>query len=214
MKKTAFLLAVTACALLTFSCKKENTPVPPPVAQTSPYIQLAAGNYWVYQWYDVDASGNATPRTETDSSYIEKDTVIQGKTYFKLVKGDLFGNKYSMYLRDSMGDIVTNAGARIFSATDFTDNLLSYYIGLPSDTVAKAIMRMEPEAVIPTPYGLFTVLNAKTTFYMYPGYTSAGAIRYMHAQYAPNVGLVVETAHPYISNPNYYEKKLLRYQLQ
>jgi hypothetical protein len=210
------LLACSAMAALTYSCKKETAPDPPAPAPPSPYIQLAEGNYWVYQLYDIDAAGNETPRNETDSCYIEKDTIIHGHTYFKLVKLVHYAPYKEIHcLRDSLSYLINSYGARLFATTDFTNDLGSYTIIAAGDTISRNVRRMdEADAVVATPFGLFTTLNAKTTIYMYPPYTTAGAIRYMNASYAPQVGLVIETIQPYLSSPAYVERRLLRYHIQ
>jgi len=41
------------------------------------YYQLKVGNYWIYQSYQIDSNGVATPENLWDSAHIEKDTIIR-----------------------------------------------------------------------------------------------------------------------------------------
>ena len=75
------------------SCKKDTEPEPTslPITTTYPnFSRLKVGNYWIYQQFDIDQNGNATPKNIFDSCYVEKDTLINGKTYMKIIKPSPF----------------------------------------------------------------------------------------------------------------------------
>lgn len=74
MKKACLFLPVLMLISL-FSCNKsdENDPQPP---ASEDFMALKVGNYWIYQNYDIDTNGVATPTDDWDSAYISKDTLI------------------------------------------------------------------------------------------------------------------------------------------
>src|SRR5688500_17959960 len=79
----SFLLLLS---LTVSSCKKEKEISPPPAKTYPDYSALKPGNYWIYERFDVDSNGNATPTGIYDSCYVEKDTQINGRTYMKYVE--------------------------------------------------------------------------------------------------------------------------------
>jgi len=64
--------------LLTLSCSNEEVS---PNKTIVTYMNLEIGNYWVYEWVEIDDLGAASPLNQRDSVFIEKDTIIDGKTY-------------------------------------------------------------------------------------------------------------------------------------
>ncbi|MEY4934662.1 MAG: hypothetical protein RIS64_1021, partial [Bacteroidota bacterium] len=77
--KCLFVIVVVLVA----GCKDKATDQPTTYAS---YSKLAVGNYWIYQQFNVDSNGNGTPTNVYDSVFVEKDTVINNHTYFKLYK--------------------------------------------------------------------------------------------------------------------------------
>ena len=84
MKSYSLILESFLCLLLFSSTKKQNDSTSVTVTYPN-YAAIAMGNYWVYQEFKIGLNGAATPLHITDSTYIEKDTVIANETYFKLV---------------------------------------------------------------------------------------------------------------------------------
>ncbi|MCX6304350.1 MAG: hypothetical protein NT040_05235 [Bacteroidetes bacterium] len=122
MKNLAVII-IAVLVVVAVSCKKdtENN-----VVVTKPdYFQLKVGNSWIYQSYYVDTNGVATPTGDFDSAYVEKDTVIRGFTYHKILENPyvLSWGQYSFYLRDSSGYLVNNHGYILASYVNFTDIL-------------------------------------------------------------------------------------------
>jgi hypothetical protein len=46
-------------------------------------IQLKVGNYWIYDAVNIDASGNITRFGSTDSVWIDRDSVVGNRTYYR-----------------------------------------------------------------------------------------------------------------------------------
>jgi hypothetical protein len=204
--------------LLIFSCKKdiEITPETLPSATETiypDYSNFATGNYWIYQRYTLDTSGNYTA-TVIDSCYIESDTVIDENKYYRYTEPYVGGGVISHLLRDSLHYIL-EFHRIIFSSRDFISVFKSgYQILNTGDTVCGYSSKMDDiNLSVIEPAGIFTTLTFKTTFNMYPPFNSAGTLRYSYSRYSENVGIVEESL-PFFSNSTNYEvRKLLRYHL-
>jgi hypothetical protein len=216
MKKQSIVILLVIIITVFFSCKKDKetpqTPAPSPVTYAN-YSKLATGNYWVYQQYDVDSVGNATIKNVVDSCYIEKDTLINSQTYYKMYRPNFIPSLSVSYLRDSLHYIVNSAGKILFSSEDFSNVLESHYqTAAPGDTVCHESRKMTDQNMsVSTPYGVFTTVNAKETYNMYPNWSYHGSTRYIHVRYAQNVGVVEEILPFFAGSPNYVERRLLRY---
>lgn len=218
MKKIVWVTLV-AVSVFIVSCKKDNDdtipdPVTPPAAETD-YMPLKTGNYWVYQRYEVDSSGNATALNVFDSCYVEKDTVINGATYAKLTRPDYLITGGTIYLRDSSDYVISWNGKLVFSDVDTATYFYShYYIDISSDTICFIQTKMtEMNTQSTVPAGTFVTCNAKTTYNMYPPYDAQGAVRTRHFRLGADVGIITETLEFFTSNPKYIERRLVRYHL-
>ena len=101
------LLTLALVSTAIYSCKKKKTD-PPPATVYANYAQLKVGNYWVYEQFEIDLAGNAASKNIFDSCYVEKDTMINAKSYFKVVKPNQnsISQKDILFLRDSLHYIV------------------------------------------------------------------------------------------------------------
>lgn len=217
MKNILLYSALAAISFSLVSCDDEDDPQSgnPPVVYDN-YAQLKTGNYWIYQHFQVDSLGNGTPLQVFDSCYVEKDTAINGNTYYKVFRPDPFTTGEDVfYWRDSLSYVVTPEGKLVFSSVDFTTVFDSYYYTVNTiDTVARITTQMaDANQSITVPAGTYNTVNCKTTFQMYPNWSSGGTYRYRHARYAMNVGIVAETFSFFASNPIYTERRLVRYHL-
>jgi len=205
------LLTGTIC-----SCKKDTDPQPPATSYPD-FSQLKVGNYWIYEQYDISSTSNATSRNIFDSCYVEKDTVILGKTYFKIVKPVWYypTQKDISYLKDSLHYIINSNGDILFSSQDFSNKLSSrYVISGGNDTISQVVKQMaDKNTTFTVPAGTFTTSNAQETHFIYPNYASAGNPRYRNIRYAENLGIVSETVLFFVSSPDYVERRLVRYHL-
>lgn len=217
-KKNLSLLCICVCvSILVFSCKDhDDNNIPDPITYDN-YAQLKVGNYWIYQHFNIDSSGNVTPTSTYDSCYVEKDTLFNGNIYFKMIRPNPYPPLPSAFLlRDSLHYVVDPAGEIYFSSQDFTTVFDDYYkiASNPGDTICRVIKKMkDKDWIVPTPAGSFITSNMKITYLMYPNWSFAGNERALSTRFSKNVGIVSETLPFFASNPNYVERRLVRYHL-
>ena len=154
---------------------------------------------------------------DADSSYIEKDTVINNKTYHKLIKYDFgFQKKIINCLRDSLHYIVSSNGTVFFSSQDFITTFNSgYNISSMNDTILYFETKMaDRDSVVDVPAGSFKTSAMRTTFNLRAAYAPEELrVRSKYNRYSKNVGLVSETEDFYAIYAFYREKRLVRYHL-
>ena len=215
---TKFIVPLFIAITCLFACKKEKQKEDEKVYPN--YSQLKVGNYWIYQRFEIDTFGRETALNQYDSCYIEKDMLINGKTYFKLVSPYVIPpTTESSYLRDSLHYIVNSSGQILFSSEDYTTIFYSGFITYDitdtlTDTICQILWKMETTPLtVSTPAGTYSTLNVKHTYLMYPNWAQAGNPRYLNHRYAKDIGMVQETLPFFASEPNYTEKRLVRYHL-
>ncbi|MGZ5244502.1 MAG: hypothetical protein ACXWDO_01555 [Bacteroidia bacterium] len=213
--KSALLVFTAFCV---FSCKKNKDPEikPEPRPVTYPdFSQLKVGNYWVYQWFDVDENGKDSATLDFDSSYVEKDTIIRNNKYFKIrTVGDIALVPVS-FLRDSLHYLINQNGNILFSSEDFNRIFYTYYPeGLPGDTICRVDLQTEEaKTQFQVPAGNLTTRNTKYTYSFYPKYTYGRNPRFTYNRYAENIGLVSEGMLWGVMDQGYSEKRLIRYKV-
>ncbi|MBL7774953.1 MAG: hypothetical protein JNK89_03075 [Saprospiraceae bacterium] len=219
MKNLNWALLCAMAAL--WACQKEPSN---PTLLFDNYSNLATGNYWVYEQYLLDSSGVYTPRNQTDSNYVEKDTLIDGRSYFKLqvVVAGAPPNVYqAVFLRDSLHYLVDASGRILFSSQNTTDTLDARHFVVQlshnpptQDTVAYISGKMQPnDETVQVPAGAFVTKNFRETYQMWPKYSAGGPVRYLQHRYAKNVGLVEETMGFYVGDASgkYLVRRLKRH---
>lgn len=218
MKQKAILLSVILISTIIYSCQKDNDPATPTPVTTYPgYSCLKSGNYWIYEQYDIDSLGNAISNNKYDSCYIEKDTIINNKTYLKMIRPKPYqpGQQDISFLKDSLHYIVNASGKILFSSQDFSSGFESVHIMAGAgDTICLMTRKMaDKDLSVTTPAGTFTTSDARETYSMYPNWSTAGNIRIIHKRYAENIGIVTETLPFFVASPKYIERRLVRYHL-
>jgi len=216
MRKTILPVFLFTLLVTTWSCKKDDEPITENPVTYDDYACLKTGNYWIYQQFTVDSLGNATPTDKYDSCYIEKDTVVDGKIYYKMIRPLYAGMQPTiLYLRDSLHYVVGITGSRYFSSQDFSSVFYYGVINFEGDTIAEQRMQMaNPNTSVSVPAGTFTTHDCQTQFQFHPPYNFNGNVRYQHARYAKNKGIVLETLPFFLSNPNFTERRLVRSYIQ
>lgn len=215
MKKLTIILSVTLLISFFFSCKKDKKGEPTPPITYANYSALKVGNYWIYEQFKIDETRKETSLNVFDSCYIEKDTLINSKIYFKVFRESIYPNSNWSFLRDSLHFIVNSKGKILFSSQDFSTTYNTrYVITGPSDTICKISMKMtDKNFITTTPAGSFKTINAKETFLYYPNWADPLYPTIKNVNYAENIGIVLETLPFYIGAPFYYERRLVRYHL-
>jgi hypothetical protein len=215
MKKAIFAGALLALSL--YACKDDPPPSTP--ADYPDFANLKVGNYWVYERYRLDTNGLYTPLGVFDSTFVEKDTVINGETYFKYMD-DQFGTQpgfEATFLRDSLHYLVNSGGRVVFSSENFVDTFFQRYLTLELshnnlDTLCFLFQKMTDDNVSATvPAGIFVTKNAQEVYLMEAPYDDGGQVRTVQKRYAEDVGIVEETLPFFISTPWYDVRRLVRY---
>lgn len=216
MIRNVHLILSIFIALLMLSCEKNDKSGDSPVYPD--YGCLKTGNYWIYQRFIVDSNGVATPQEVFDSCYVEKDTIVGGISFSKVVRPVYLPSYSPAYelLRDSLHYIVAPGGKILFSSQDFSSVFYSYaHLYQNGDTVYHVSMKMEDHAeVVITPAGSFSTLNCKSTYVLNPQFLPSPNPRFIHKRFARGVGLVVETLPFFASQPYTTERRLVRYSVQ
>ncbi len=225
MKKYFEIAIIAFVFIFINACKKKKTVEEPIISIANPTVykdfsKLKAGNYWVYQYFEVDTLGNATPYNKFDSCYFVKDTMIHGSMFAKVYRPTIPGlTPDFIFIRDSLHYQVNHYGEQLFSSVDFTNNLSTQYwlifsSLLNTDTASLNIRKMTDINVNTlVPAGTFTTLNSKLIWNIFPKYTYYQKTKYQNTKYAENIGIVAETLPFYFASIKYTERRLIRYKV-
>ncbi|MDR3679053.1 MAG: hypothetical protein P4L41_03730 [Flavipsychrobacter sp.] len=222
------IIFITICTMLAFTaCKKNKTTPQQPIDEViyPSYSMMKTGNYWIYRIYELDSNyATFDSLNTTDSIYVEKDTVIAGQTYYKYCQPEAAGSAvYTVkFLRDSLDYIVTSSGAIQFSSADFVSIFYTHYrIDLqhnisPMDTPFYLKEQMgDRNLQIIVPAGTYVTNSWQTTYFENAYFAQYGpVIRKTNIRYSAGIGKVSEILPYYLSDPNYRERRLIRYQLK
>lgn len=211
--KNLLFLSLSILTLI-YSCKKDPEYKP----GASDYFNLKVGNYWVYEQFTLDTNGVYTSRNILDSNYVEKDTLINGKLYYKYMSDNLekFQNYTPRFFRDSAAYMVDQTGRIVFSIVQNSDTLDRIYNVVPysSDTIAFIFSKMtDIGQSITVPAGTFETRNYQSTYIMWPKFSVGGKIRHLDNRYAAEVGLIEEYQGFFLADKskNYFVRRLVRY---
>ena len=186
MKKPQIFLAIAGLLML-HACKRETDE---PSALPD-YYQLKKGNYWVYQVQEITDDKTITIRSGTDSVFIEKDTVINKNTYYKIVSKNWtgIGLQFAFY-RDSIGYLVDQAGRVTFSTVNSKDTLYAYNI----QDIARIGYKMDAgDSVVSVPAGSFGCLFCRCS--ITPLQTSPGLQANTQGDFrAAGIGIISSSA--------------------
>jgi hypothetical protein len=188
------------------SCNKSDDTTPP---ASEDFMALKVGNYWIYQNYDIDTNGVATPTDDWDSAYISKDTSINGKTYYVMhLKPILIAfTQTVVYLRDSSNYMVDQHGNIYMSEENFTDTLR---VDSNNGFLYMGYLKMiAKDSIISVPAGDFTTRTARESI-VPENLNDPFPVRYTYDVYAKNVGRI--KYHTFFYNSDkHFESRLVRY---
>jgi len=214
--KKIILLGIISILLAT-SCKKDEEQIanPPNEVDNPNYLPMDIDNYWVYVNYRIDSLGNETNTNRIDSIIITKDTLIDGKNYFKFDNYINKSNHFARYMRDSSGYIVDSKGNIYLSNSNFTDILRTRIEKVNDDTLFTSDYKMEHiTESITVPAGTFTdIVNFQgkvITYNLHSGITNP---RYQNNYYSKNTGLIRED-YFYLNSNFFIEKRLKKYHIK
>lgn len=198
--------ALLCIALLFASCKKENDgPAPTPVPD---YAALKVGNYWVYNTYLNDPWGLSTLTENYDSAYIEKDTMIDGKKYFKkVVVSNIFPSV--SFWREENGKLYNNYGTTPPSKEGKISTKV-YTSGTDTIGIQNSYL-LGGETSISVPAGVYTVKTIEHVFESYSGVPPNRkiSIKRWHTKYHATKGDIYRS-YAYVNSNVLYEMVLVR----
>lgn len=218
------LMAVfTACKKTKTSAKNDCIGETPAVFYPD-YAMLKKGNYWIYGLFKVEQNGQITDLKQIDSCYIDKDTLIRNRTFYKVHKRDFVYNKDLVYFAgDSLHYVINSYGTILFSSEDFSSIFYAsaYIEGLqdsinPKDTIYTIKRKMaDKDFEIRVPAGTFVTSNMQTSFLYYPNHLAPNTEnpRHINSRFAKNVGEVLQTEQFNFYAPYVIERRLLLYHL-
>ncbi len=208
MNKLVILL-IAVLGILTTSCKKDSEE--PVITPKADYYQLKVGNYWIYEGFELDSNGVATSTGKFDSAYIEKDTVIRGFTYKKLLENRfLFRMQWPSYLRDSSGYLVTSNGFIMASDDNFT-KILSVDTAHP-ELYTATVQMTGKDSLVTIPAGTIQSITSRQTVVPAPPNIEQFPIRYTYDIYGKGVGRIKSHSFFYTGNLQ-FESRLVRYKV-
>lgn len=203
MKNVMLFLGVLTCF---YSCKKTDDSLSTTVnnsgntaVDNSSYTPMSVGNYWIYQEYNIDSVGNVTQSSTVDSTVISKDTLINGKKYFRFDKYEYYSKVASpnlidiTYYRDSSKNLINSEGKIMFSELNLSDTLYRKTEIMQGDTLYWMTCKMEKTVDnVTTPSGIYSnLLNFKNTVKRNTKFTPIKEISYNNNFYANNIGKVL-----------------------
>ncbi len=213
------LLLGLAISLSLLSCKDDDdtTQDPTPPMEIDNYTPLEIGNYWVYENVKIDEYGTEIPIAQTDSIYIERDTLINGNTYYVL-EGQkyIFNSSYDIFdiIRDSVGYLVTHNGEIRFSSTNFSDILLTQETPTTNPVYFFEFKMEKILTTVNVPAGDFEeVYNYSGKIYDVESSTIADSTRTFGNYYVNGVGKIFETTF-FLNGSGVFEKRLIRYNVE
>lgn len=201
MKK---LLMIALSILTLAACKKDEPVIVEPV-EYPVYGNLKVGNYWIYQRFVVDTNGVETPLDKFDTCFVEKDTVVDGLTFYKIIRPSLIPRRINKYFwRESEGKIYDIDGIVRFSADDFTTIFDTYYStrqwNNQIDTLYVVTSKMvDKNKKITTPGGNFFTCTYQTKYEMSDLFEYR--TRYSNTRFCRDIGIVSETMERCASPP-------------
>jgi len=213
MKNSFFALIIFS--LLFVSCTNEGTETP----EEENFYALKVGNSWVYKNYLYQ---NSTDTYEVsgviDSVKIVGNTEINGNTYFDLQTRTSGNNANVFYLnsngeshlfvRDSLGYLITDSGAIVFLNNDYSERIVSD-VTLPVTIFARLTEAIDN---ISTEAGSFECFDME----IYARNTDTGELLpgLDHQYYSDGLGLVYSTTSFVSTNYPIHIKRLDSYSIQ
>jgi hypothetical protein len=205
------LTLLCAMALVSFmACQKENASTP--IVNTESYFPLKVGNYWIYNESTVSEDDmTVEPTYNIDSVFIEKDTLLNGKLYYKIAS--LQNNLYQFrFIRDSLHYIIDDKGKKFFSSENFTDALHKVGNNGYERYLKDRFYKMVKEDNVKSTIGVYNCLNYQLSNVLLEPFEGQ-TVRYCNNYYAKNIGIIRKTS-AYLFSKSFIREDLIRYKVQ
>ena len=175
---------------------------------------LEKGNYWVYQWYQVNlADSTETPLNKFDSIYVAEDTVINDDIYY-IIQGSWFASPFRRTLSIKEGYLVDISGNIYLSPGKVNDTIdIQQSSGLLFVDSIYTVLTHDEELIL-TPSGShISDHQYRKTFFMESVLPHSFLVRPEDEFYVKGIG-VVKYSSFYASSPTNVELRLSRYNVQ
>lgn len=187
------------------SCSDEELPTT--THDVIEFTNLKVGNYWVYEWIEIEPDGSESSFNKRDSVYIVRDTTISKKTYL-VRSGTFLGSRKRELLFDSANSIfLYPSNELIFTLDETIESTVNY--GPEENPIAIATYALDANNTnVTVPAGVFECLN-------YSGVTQSLEADYPHGTrlnsnlYSNGTGLVLMKTQFY-NSPNDLEMRLIK----
>ncbi len=219
MKQLTLFSIALSLGLITSCKKKKEDPqtIPPiPVVATQNFVPLKVGNYWIYNVYSIQPSGQET-FTQVDSVYISGDSIVNNTSYFILENAAATSPPSSILLRQQNSDIMIPNGTYYYKNNDFTTVFYDHFFmssgPATSDTMYREIRKMADNHLqVTVPAGTYSTITYQYLYKIWPTYKQCCDTLYWNRRFAENVGVVQETTAMFLSGLH-MERRLVRYHL-
>lgn len=191
--------------LLLVSCSTDEAS---PTESILDYANLEIGNYWVYQWYEIEPDGTESLFGQRDSVFISSDTLINGRTMYVRYTSDE-RNTRSSILFDSANTLYSYPDKEVLFTLDTTVKT-SRNFGPLEDPLAIGYYSLQRNStLVQVPAGDFECIN-------FEGIIESQEQDYPYGKrlnsnyYSKNIGSVLTTTNLYTS-PNDLEIRLVSF---
>jgi hypothetical protein len=204
--------------LLIYSCKKDTTIISskaPGHNSTSSvsYLPLTVGNYWVYQMFSLDTGGVETAMNKVDSVYIQKDSIIGGKTYYYFCQSD---SAFTAALFPLRGLIADSSGFLKYYGGEILLDPIHINDTLKIDTTTWKIIYYTipiPFSNVTVPAGVYSGVGMKIKIHYLYTWPFSDAYAPAYTNFVSSLGLCFNKG-GYASEPRAgFSWKLLRYHI-
>lgn len=198
---------VSLCLLIIISsCSSEEEIVL--VEQVNDFTMLEVGNYWIYEWYEIEPNGVTTILDRSDTVYIS-GVINTGDKELFLREATFLGSARQSYLFDSANMIFTFPEREIYLTLDNSIEQRKI-LGFADDPIATVIYSLEEGSdYVEVPAGRFECINFKGVIQPLREDYPHGE-RYNFNHYSEKVGLVSMRTQFY-NSPNDIEMRLVSY---
>ena len=205
MKNCILTLCLVSISLF-FGCSSDEVT---PSTSILDFVNIEVGNYWIYEWYEIEPDGTTSSFNTRDSLIIVGDTLISGKRFFIRSGTLLGGDRTELLLFDSLNSIFTYpAKEMLFTLDDTIEETKNY--GPKEDPVASGKYSLSDEvSSITVPAGEFECLNYQGLIEPLQQDYEYGT-RINSNLYSHGVGLVLMKTQFY-SSPNDLEMRLVSF---
>jgi len=220
MKKVMLTTLVLSLVILGCSKEKEEAvivhiPLVNNNVTTEKHMPLAVGNYWIYETINIDTLGNETTLTGIDSAYIDRDTIINGNTYYMMYGGPAINHIMGSTIRNKGNDIVNfnyqGIDKVLFSSSNIGEIYNAETFNTGSFTITSVTKTNVSKVSKNVPSGVFNSYEGVTNLtQIVPANSNWSKTEKRY--YEKSVG-VVAGQYTYHYSSNVLELRLLRYHL-